>query len=196
MSHSEEDKKDHQDSNENGKHLHVAADDQDTEAGSDEATPDLETKIALLEQELGLYKDRYVRAVAEMENIRRRSEKERSDLLKYGLENTLKDLLPVLDSFELAVPSEAATPDADETEKSFHAGVLMVKKQMLDTLKKHGLEQVEAKDKPFDPNFHQAIQRVESAEHKEETVAGEFQKGYVLNGRLIRPAMVSVFIPV
>jgi molecular chaperone GrpE len=108
----------------------------------------------------------------------------------------LKDLLPVLDSFELAVPSDTVAPDVDAGEKSFHSGVLMVKKQMLDTLKKHGLEQIDAKDKPFDPNFHQAIQRVESAEHKEETVAGEFQKGYVLNGRLIRPAMVSVFIPV
>lgn len=196
MSHTEEDNQDHRDSNENGKHLHVASDDEGSEAGSEDAGSDLETKIATLEQELAHYKDRYVRAVAEMENIRRRSEKERSDLLKYGLESTLRDLLPVLDSFELAVPSENATPEADANEKSFHSGVLMVKKQMLDTLKKHGLEQIEAKDKPFDPNFHQAIQRVESADHKEETVAGEFQKGYVLNGRLIRPAMVSVFIPV
>lgn len=196
MSHTEEENRDHQDSNENGRTLHVASDNQASEEGSEDAGNDLETKIASLEQELSHYKDRYVRAVAEMENIRRRSEKERSDLLKYGLENTLKDLLPVLDSFELAVPSETAAPEADANEKSFQSGVLMVKKQMLDTLKKHGLEQIEAKDKPFDPNFHQAIQRVESAEHKEETVAGEFQKGYVLNGRLIRPAMVSVFIPV
>lgn len=196
MSHTEQDNQDHQDSNENGRPLHVAADEQGSDVGSEEAGNDLEAKIASLEQELNHYKDRYVRAVAEMENIRRRSEKERSDLLKYGLENTLKDLLPVLDSFELAVPSETAAPESDANEKSFHSGVLMVKKQMLDTLKKHGLEQIEAKDKPFDPNFHQAIQRVESAEHKEETVAGEFQKGYVLNGRLIRPAMVSVFIPV
>ena len=196
MSHTEEENKERPESNENGKHLHVAADDQEMEAGSDEPATDLETKIAALEQELSHYKDRYVRAVAEMENVRRRSEKERSDLLKYGLENTLKDLLPVLDSFELAVPSDTVAPDVDAGEKSFHSGVLMVKKQMLDTLKKHGLEQIDAKDKPFDPNFHQAIQRVESAEHKEETVAGEFQKGYVLNGRLIRPAMVSVFIPV
>ena len=196
MSHTEEDNQDHQDESANGKHLHVAGDDEGSDAGSEDAAPDPESKIAALEQELSHYKDRYVRAVAEMENIRRRSEKERSDLLKYGLESTLKDLLPVLDSFELAVPTETAAPEADANEKSFHSGVLMVKKQMLDTLKKHGLEQIEAKDKPFDPNFHQAIQRVESAEHKEETVAGEFQKGYVLNGRLIRPAMVSVFIPV
>jgi molecular chaperone GrpE len=196
MSHTEQDNQDHQDSNENGRPLHVATDEQGSEAGSEDAGNDLEAKIVSLEQELNHYKDRYVRAVAEMENIRRRSEKERSDLLKYGLENTLKDLLPVLDSFELAVPSETAAPESDATEKSFHSGVLMLKKQMLDTLKKHGLEQIEAKDKPFDPNFHQAIQRVESADHKEETVAGEFQKGYVLNGRLIRPAMVSVFIPV
>jgi molecular chaperone GrpE len=196
MSHTEQDNQDHQDSNENGRPLHVAADDEGSQAASEEAGNDPEAKIALLEQELNHYKDRYVRAVAEMENIRRRSEKERSDLLKYGLENTLKDLLPVLDSFELAVPSDTAAPESDATGKSFQSGVLMVKKQMLDILKKHGLEQIEAKDKPFDPNFHQAIQRVESSEHKEETVAGEFQKGYVLNGRLIRPAMVSVFIPV
>lgn len=154
---------------------------------------DLETKVAALEEELGQYKDRFMRAAAEMENIRRRSEKERLDLSKYALEGMCRDLLPVLDSFEQAIGSDTAEA---ETEKSFFSGMVMVKKQLLDVLRRHGLEQINAKDQPFDPNFHQAIQRVESAEHKEETVAGEFQKGYVLNGRLIRPAMVSVFIPV
>lgn len=154
---------------------------------------DLGTKVASLEDELGQYKDRYMRAVAEMENVRRRSEKERLDLSKYALEGMCRDLLPVLDSFEQAIGADNTEA---ETDKSFYSGMVMVKKQLLDVLRKHGLEQISAKDQPFDPNFHQAIQRVESAEHKEETVAGEFQKGYVLNGRLIRPAMVSVFIPV
>lgn len=157
--------------------------------------PGEESRVAALEDENAQLKDRYMRAVAEMENVRRRSEKDRLDLSKYALEGMCKDLLPVLDSFEQAVGNDVANEEASN-DKSFYSGILMVKKQLLDVLKRHGLEQIDAKDKPFDPNFHQAIQRVESTEHKEETVAGEFQKGYVLNGRLIRPAMVSVFIPV
>lgn len=169
----------------------------DNAGGAEDAeTESVEAKLAAMEEELAQYKDRYMRAVAETENLRRRSEKERMDLLKYGLEGTFKDLLPVLDGFELAVSSDQPESAVNQNEKSFYSGILLVKKQLLDTLRKHGLEQLDAKNQPFDPNFHQAIQRVESAEHKEETVAGEFQKGYVLNGRLIRPAMVSVFIPV
>lgn len=190
MSHTDEEKKEERESNVtpiNGTAEHSA---ETAEAET------VETKMAALEEELSQYKDRYMRAVAEMENIRRRSEKERIDSMKYGLEGFVKDLLPVLDSFELAVNAEHTESATNENGQSFYSGMVMVKKQMIDTLRKHGLDQLDAKNQPFDPNFHQAIQRVESAEHKEETVAGEFQKGYVLNGRLIRPAMVSVFIPV
>lgn len=162
------------------------------EQGGQEGAGDLLAKVASLEEELAQFKDRYMRAAAETENVRRRSDKERLELSKYALEGFCRDLLPVLDSFEQATSIEGAQSE----ENSFFSGVLMVKKQLLDVLKKNGLEQISAKDQPFDPNFHQAIQRIESAEHKEETVASEFQKGYVLNGRLIRPAMVSVFIPV
>lgn len=192
MSHSDEENKEQNESNVSPINGAVENSSESIEVEADT----VESKMAALEEELAQYKDRYMRAVAETENIRRRSEKDRMDLLKYGLEGTFKDLLPVLDSFELAVNSETTAASTDAAEKSFHSGMLMVKKQLLDTLKKHGLDQLDAKNQLFDPNFHQAIQRVESADHKEETVAGEFQKGYVLNGRLIRPAMVSVFIPV
>lgn len=145
-----------------------------------------------LTQELADMKDRYLRTVAEMDNMRKRLEREKSEFLKFANESILKDMIPVLDSLDKAVPNEQGL---DPAVKSYRDGVLMVQKQLLQMLAKHGLEPVESTDKPFDPNFHQAIQRIESSEVTAETVAAEFAKGYVLNGRLIRPSMVSVKVP-
>jgi molecular chaperone GrpE len=149
-----------------------------------------------LEQEITELKDKYIRVHAEMENMRRRQERERADLLKYGLENVFKDLLPVLDSLEKALP-EGADRVADQiNEAAYYDGMMMVKKQLLEVCRKHGLEAVEAANAPFDPNLHQAIQRLESSEVNVDTVANEFARGYQLHGRLLRPAMVSVLTPV
>lgn len=142
--------------------------------------------------------DKYLRAVAEMENLRRRSEKEKSSLRQFALENVCKDLLPVLDSFDRALAEqmpkeqdEKAAPNND----SFIDGMLMVKKQFIEILEKQGLEIIEAVGQKFDPNVHQAIQRVESKDTEDERVKDEYSKGYTLNGRLLRPAMVSVMVP-
>lgn len=150
-----------------------------------------------LTQEALDFKDKYVRAVAEMENMRRRMDKERSDLLKYSMENVFKDFLPALDSLEKALPDSGdAKPKTNGgADPSYYEGMLMVKKQLLDTLRKHGLEAIDARGAAFDPNVHQAIQRIESANVDTDTVGDEFARGYVLNGRLLRPAMVSVLTP-
>ena len=155
-------------------------------------------EIDRLKQETQDFKDKYMRAYAEMENIRRRHERDRADLIKYALENVFKDFLPVLDSLEKALPDDAANaPKANGSgsEQSYYEGMLMVKRQLLDVFRKHGLEEISAAGSAFDPNVHQAIQRVESPDVHIETVGSEFAKGYLLNGRLLRPAMVSVLIP-
>jgi len=149
-------------------------------------------EVTRLQLEIQELKDKYVRVFAEMENMRRRQERERTELVKYALVNAFKDFLPVLDSFETALPNLA---DGQESETPFHQGMHMVKRQLVETFKKHGLEALDAKGASFDPNVHQAIQRVESADVSAETVGAEFAKGYLLNGRLLRPAMVSVLVP-
>lgn len=156
------------------------------------ASPDQE-KLA---QEAADLKDKYVRAVAEMENMRRRMERERTDLIKYGLENVFKDFLPVLDSLEKAMPESDAGKNANgAANASYIEGMVMVKKQLMDVFRRHGLEPITARGAAFDPNLHQAIQRVESPDVEVDTVGDEFARGYMLNGRLLRPAMVSVLTP-
>lgn len=164
---------------------------------SPDAISDLGKEVERLSQEAQDLKDKYVRAVAEMENMRRRMEREKQDTYKYALENAFKDFLPALDSLEKALPSsgEAAPKSNGGSDPSYYEGMMMVKKQLLDAFKKHGLEPIDARGAAFDPNVHQAIQRVESPDVKTDTVGDEFARGYLLNGRLLRPAIVSVLTP-
>lgn len=161
----------------------------DQSGQSDQTDPE-ETELDQVRAELEEYKDRYMRSVADLENYRRRVEKEKSDLLNYGLEGFLKELLPVLDSLDKAIEDRE-----DEKKESFLDGVEMVRKQLLTVLSKSGLETIEASGAKFDPNLHQAIQKVEKEEIDEEMIDQEFAKGYLLNGRLLRPSMVTVAVP-
>jgi molecular chaperone GrpE len=156
-----------------------------------EATDSKKSPEEALQQEVVEYRDRFLRAHADMENMRRRMDKERTDLLKYGMEGFFKDFLPILDSF-----SKIDLSGGDEASfTQFAEGVGMVKKQLLDLVVKHGLEAIKSEGEPFDPNLHQAIQKIESEDVENEVVADEFATGYLLNGRLIRPSMVSVKVP-
>jgi len=132
--------------------------------------------------------DLYVRSQAEIENIRKRFQKDKQDLAKFANETIIKQLLPVADNLEKAI---AHTTD----ENSLHAlkeGVQLTLKGLLDTLEKNGVERVEALNQPFDPNFHEAVSEAENNDVEPGTVVNELQKGYTLNKRLIRPAMVVV----
>jgi molecular chaperone GrpE len=170
----------------------------------DEATEDHEgakevpledmKKAALLEKARELRKtagvnyDLYMRSLAEIENLKKRFQKDKSDLIKFSNESLIKQLLSVIDNLEKAI-------SACEDENSLDAvkeGVVLTLKGLLDSLEKAGLEQVEAEGKPFDPNFHSAISEQEDNTVDPGTVLQELQKGYILNDRLIRPAMVIV----
>ncbi len=155
-----------------------------------------ELQTALAEQKAMVeeHKDKHIRAIAEMDNMRKRMERERAELLKFGHEGVLKSLLPILDGFDSAVNIQVSENDSEA--KKFLEGMVMVHKQFVDTLEKFGLVSIPSLNQPFDPNLHQAIRRIESEDVKFDTIVEEFSKGYTLHDRLLRPAMVSVAVPV
>ena len=131
--------------------------------------------------------DRLLRARAEFDNARRRAERERSEFLQFAAMDLVKEVLPVLDDFERALKVETA-------DRNYAKGVELIYQRLYETLKKLGLEPIEAAGRMFDPNLHQAVERVETDEAEDHTVIGEFQKGYNFKGKLLRPAMVRVAV--
>jgi len=129
--------------------------------------------------------DRLARMQAEFDNARKRAAKEQQDFRDYALVDTIKTILPVLDSFERALQT---SPEKSE----FHAGVELIHKQLLDALAKIGVRPVSAKGEQFDPRFHEAIEMVDTDDAEDHEVLGELQRGYKLKDRLLRPAMVRV----
>lgn len=136
------------------------------------------------------YKAKYFYVAAEMDNYRKRMEREKESLLKYGNERVLSDLIEVIDNFERTV--DMLKGDQDEKIKNIVTGLDMVRKQFLDTTAKHGLAPVEAVGKDFDPNFHEALAQEYVEGKKPNEVVREYQRGYTLNGRLLRAAKVVV----
>lgn len=130
----------------------------------------------------------YVRSQAEIENLRKRFQKDKQDLAKFANDTIIKQLLPVADNLEKAI---AHAMDANSLD-ALREGINLTLKGLLDTLEKNGVERVEALNQPFDPNFHEAVSEAENNTVEPGTVLNEFQKGYTLNKRLIRPAMVVV----
>ena len=139
-------------------------------------------------------KDRYLRLYAETENFKKRMSRDVIEQGKYANENLIKELIPVLDNLERAISHSESAPGGQGGE-GLVEGVKMVAKQLYDVLAKFGVTQVESVGKPFDPNKQQAMMHVETAEHEPGTVVEEFQKGYFLNDRILRPAMVTVAKP-
>tara|TARA_R110002074_G_scaffold228259_2_gene399931 strand:- start:139093 stop:139716 length:624 start_codon:yes stop_codon:yes gene_type:complete len=128
-------------------------------------------------------------ATAEVENVRRRSQKDIEKAHRFSIEKFAKDMLPVVDSLEMGMAA------ADETSADVEAikeGMALTYKQLISALKQSGIEQVNPEDEIFSPELHQAISVVPSPDHEPNTVIQVFQKGYTLNGRLLRPAMVIV----
>lgn len=146
----------------------------------------LKGQVEKLTGDLQEKKDRLLRLQADFDNFRRRSAKEREEISAVVTQNFCKDMLPLLDNFERAMAADTKDVEA------FQKGVEMIFTQFQEVLKKNGLEQIEAVGQKFDPNFHQAVMRVEDPEKEDDTVAQELQKGYMVKGRVIRPSMVQV----
>lgn len=136
------------------------------------------------------YKEKYFYLAAEMQNMQKRYEREKQNLIKYGNENILRDLVDVIDNFERTVGALKA--DTDEKMKNVVVGIDMITKQFTDTLSKYGLQKVNAEGEIFDPNFHEALAQMKMEGKKEMEVLQVHQNGYTLNDRLIRPAKVVV----
>lgn len=136
------------------------------------------------------YKAKYFYIAAEMDNYRKRMEREKENLLKYGNERVLQDLIQVIDNFDRTL--EMLQGDEDQKVKAIVTGLNMVNKQFLDTLGKQGLTPIESIGKDFDPNFHEALAQEYVEGKRPNEIIKEFQKGYILNGRVIRAAKVVV----
>ncbi len=136
--------------------------------------------------ECAAYLDRAARIQAEFENYRKRSAREQQEYREYAVADAVKSLLPILDSLDRALKTSAASLE------DFRSGIELIDKQFHDALAKLGVEPVESEGQPFDPNFHQAIQMVDTDEAEDNHVLQELQRGYKLKDRLLRPAMVRV----
>lgn len=140
-----------------------------------------------LAKEKAELEDRVLRSRAEFDNARRRFERERSDFLQFAAMDMVKDLLPVIDDFERALKVETA-------DRNYAKGVELIYQRMSDNLKKAGLEPIDTEGRMFDPNVHQAVERVHTDEAEDQTILNEFQRGYNFKGKLLRPAMVRVAV--
>jgi molecular chaperone GrpE len=158
----------------------------DDDAEQEALNPDQVT--AQLEADLAEAKDAALRAQADAANVQRRAEQEVEKARKFALERFVSELLPVVDNMERAL--EAA--GTDEAMKPIIEGVELTQKSLIDVLQKHGVETVDPMGEPFDPQIAQAMSMVENPEVEPNTVIAVMQKGYQLNGRLVRPAMVMV----
>ncbi|MEM8744495.1 MAG: nucleotide exchange factor GrpE [Pseudomonadota bacterium] len=146
-----------------------------------------------LREENAELKDRLLRAAAEMENLRRRTERDKSDTAKFAISNFARDVLTIADNIARAiehVPEEAA--EADEALKSFLEGMQVTERELLNVLERHGITRVDPKGERFDPNKHQAMFEVENTGVPEGTVVEVVQQGYSIAERVLRPALVGV----
>lgn len=132
--------------------------------------------------------DKLMRLAAEFDNYKKRNIKEQETVRKYAVQNLIKELLPILDNLERAINSANESKDTD----SLIDGIKMVLKQLYNVLEKEGVSEIKAVGEIFDPNFHEAVAHVPSNEYPENVIIEEFQKGYILHDRVIRPAMVAV----
>jgi molecular chaperone GrpE len=133
------------------------------------------------------FRDRYLRTLADFENFRKRSEREKADFQRYALVGMVRDLLPVLDNFDRGLEH---AEEGDE----FHKGMALIYKQLYDVLQRHGLKPITESGVRFDPNIHEGVVRVEDPSVPSHTVVAVLQKGYFLHDRLLRPAMVQVAV--
>ncbi|WP_447593854.1 nucleotide exchange factor GrpE [Aquipseudomonas campi] len=162
---------------------------QDNPATESGAGEDLAARVLALEEQLAAAQDQSLRVAADLQNVRRRAEQDVEKAHKFALERFVNDLLPVVDSLERGL--ELSNPN-DESIKAVREGLELTLKLFLDTLKRYQVEEIDPHGAPFNPEHHQAMAMEESTHVEPNSVLKVFQKGYLLSGRLLRPAMVVV----
>ncbi len=159
-------------------------------------TPDLltelEAKLAAQEKEAKEAHDRLLRVSADYENYKKRSAREMEDFRKYANQSLLKEMLTVVDNLELAINS---AQEEKKSDKKLIEGLNLTRNEMLRVFEKFHVKPITARGEIFDPAFHEAVMREETDDYPENTVLSEFQKGYLIHDRLLRPAMVVVAVP-
>lgn len=149
----------------------------------------LDDEVAKLRAEKDELLATLVRRQADFENFKKRTERDRHEEGRRGVERLILDLIPVLDAFDRALQGHD-----DPSYEEYRKGVILIRKQLWDSLSRHGLQRVEAAGKIFDPHIHQAIERVESLEYPDGFIIDVFQDGYQFHGRVLRPAIVKVAV--
>ncbi|HPU93141.1 MAG TPA: nucleotide exchange factor GrpE [Candidatus Saccharicenans sp.] len=149
-----------------------------------------EKEISELKNQIEELKDKFLRVLADMDNLRKRTAREKEEFKEYALSEVFKELLPIIDNFERALK----TPE-DTDGKTFREGIDLIYRMLLNFLARHGVKPIELKDNRFDPTLHHALASEESEEVSEPQIKEELQKGYLIHDRLLRPTMVKVLVP-
>ncbi len=155
-----------------------------------ENTENTEQEADKLKQDFENLNSQYLRLAADFDNYRKRQAQEREELLKYGAQECMKKVIEVVDNFDRASEMVNKIEDLDKMKESF----FVLNKQLTESLAKLGLEQIKSVGEKFDPNLHEAIMQTQTEEYPEETVIQEFQKGYKLGDKVLRPARVAVAV--
>ena len=158
----------------------------------EEAEISPEDLIEKLNEEITSLKDQRLRAIAELENFRKRAEKDQSDALKYGISNFAKEIINIRDNIERAQSSISDEAKNNETIKSVIEGIDLIAQSVVSTFEKIGIKKIESLNERFDHNLHQAMMEIENDELEPGTIVQELIPGYTLHDRLLRPAMVGV----
>ena len=158
----------------------------------EEAETSPEDLIEKLNEEITSLKDQRLRAVAELENFRKRAEKDQSDALKYGISNFAREIINIRDNIERAQSSISDEAKNNETIKSVIEGIDLIAQSVVSTFEKIGIKKIESLNEKFDHNLHQAMMEIENEELEPGTIVQELIPGYTLHDRLLRPAMVGV----
>jgi molecular chaperone GrpE len=161
-------------------------------AGAKSPLKELESKLQAKEEEAKETYDRLLRVSADYENYKKRSAREMEEFRKYANQSLLKEMLSVVDNLELAINSSS---DEKKADKHLIEGLNLTLNEILRVFEKFNVKPIEAQGKVFDPAFHEAVMREETDDFPENTVVSEFQKGYLIHDRLLRPAMVVVAVP-
>ena len=151
-----------------------------------------ETEEEKLKEDIKTLKEEKIRVLAEMENLRKRFDREKIDSIKYGSVNFARDILSPGDNLERALSAINKEEDHPQSIKNLIEGLLMVKKELSSALEKNGITKIDTLNKKFNPNLHQAMMEIENNDLDEGTVVQEIQTGYMMHDRLLRPAMVGV----